>query len=479
MKTILLFTTLLLCTATHAVSQNYHAVHGSSYAGSLGVMNNPASILSTESPWDVNLLSFQITSSTNAFSILNYSLLSSPAASKYRINSGNFERYIKDNYNIHLLNARITLNRKNAIAFGVNLRGYIDVKTSRYNYLDTINNIRKFLKANEDNSGIGGDIKTSNWLEVFGTYSHTLWDDEQSRLNGGITVKGTRGIAGGFAGVDGTAFVKANQTNRSFYLVKAGNIKYGYSSNFDKWIKGRSSSQNIKDLFILSQGSASIDLGLEYLIKPQAVTNFYDEDSYYDYEWKIGISLLDAGVTKYKYSFQSRIANNLKVDVSDTVLQRKFDRVKSIQSFNDSLSTVFTGIQPLAGYFTVINPVRLVINVDRYLFDDFYLNGEVTANLSSLAGTKKLYSSEMSFLTVTPRWETRRYGLYLPIQLNTEKQFWVGGAFKAGPLLFGLHNLAYIFSKKKIQNGGGYLALVLRPGTQTKERRDKRNNCPR
>lgn len=463
----------------HAVSQNYHAIHGSSYAGSLGVMNNPASMLSTEYSWDINLLSFQVASSTNAVTILNYSLLSSPAGSQYRINNGQFERYSKQNYNFHLLNARITLNRKNAIAFGVNLRGYADINTSRYNFVDTLKNFRSFLKANENNTNQRTDLKTSNWLEVFGTYSHTLRDEEQSRLNSGVTVKVTRGIAGAFAGVNGTAFTRTIQNNKPFYLVKAGNVSYGYSSNLDKWIKGRSTSQNINDLFVSSQGGVSMDVGLEYFIKPQAVTSFYDEDSYYDYDWKIGISLLDFGVSKYKYSIQSRIAKNLKADVYDTLLQRKFDHVKSMQSFNDSLATVFGSIQPLSGYFTIINPARLVINVDRYLFGDFYLNGELSANLSSLAGTDKLYSSEISLLTVTPRWETKKFGLYLPIQLNTEQQFWIGGAIKAGPLLFGLHNLAYIFSKKKIQTGGGYLALVIRPGNKTKAHRDQRYDCPR
>ena len=53
----------------------------------------------------------------------------------------------------------------------------------------------------------------------------------------------------------------------------------------------------------------------------------------------------------------------------------------------------------------------------------------------------------------------KKWGFYLPIQYNTHKQLWIGGAIKAGPLLIGLHNWAYLFSKKSIQNGGGWLAL--------------------
>ncbi len=40
-------------------AQNYHAMEGSPFAGSLGVANNPASIVNTPYPWDVTLFSFQ------------------------------------------------------------------------------------------------------------------------------------------------------------------------------------------------------------------------------------------------------------------------------------------------------------------------------------------------------------------------------------------------------------------------------------
>jgi len=52
--------------------QHYQAVHGSNYAGSLGVMNNPASALSSPLPWDITLLGLQLKNSTNFFYIEKY-----------------------------------------------------------------------------------------------------------------------------------------------------------------------------------------------------------------------------------------------------------------------------------------------------------------------------------------------------------------------------------------------------------------------
>jgi hypothetical protein len=67
------------------------------------------------------------------------------------------------------------------------------------------------------------------------------------------------------------------------------------------------------------------------------------------------------------------------------------------------------------------------------------------------------------------------------MHFNTKEQFWLGGAIKAGPLLLGVHNWANLFSKNKMQNGGAYLALVIRPGASSSSsaRTDKRLNCPK
>src|SRR5579871_6028178 len=89
-----IFPVLLLClSAKSLTAQNYHAVEGSSFAGSLGVGNNPASIVNTPFPWDIDIISLQLKSATNAFTIQNYSLISSAKNSKFVMNNGGDNRY--------------------------------------------------------------------------------------------------------------------------------------------------------------------------------------------------------------------------------------------------------------------------------------------------------------------------------------------------------------------------------------------------
>ncbi len=474
-----LFLVLLFFASTKLTAQNYHAVEGSSFAGSLGVSNNPASIVNTPFTWDIDLFSLQLTNGTNLFTIHNYSLISSAKKTTVDNNNGINKRFDDINFNINLLNARFALNRKQAFAFGANIRGYGRLKTGAYNYNDTLQDVNQFFSINDIANNYNGNFIGSSWLEGFLTYSQTIFDDSRGRLNAGITVKATRGISGSFAQLqNGTVSLNDNGTSK-YYTLKTANGIYGYSYNYDGWQNSKSTTQNIRDFLITNtRGGFSFDIGAEYLIKSQAISTYFDDDNYFDYDWKIGVSLLDIGHNQYRYGNKSHSFTSPVANVTDDDLNRKFDSVSNFSNINDSLATIVNGFSSINGKFKIQNPTRLVINVDKPLGNDFYMNANLSINLSSVFSGGSKYVQELNFLSITPRWETKRWGVYLPIQYNTEGQFWIGGAFKAGPLLFGVHNLANIFSKNKMQNGGGYIAIVIRSSKMTEKKMDKRLDCP-
>ena len=470
------------CFAINTVTaQNYRALHGSSYAGALGVANNPASMVNTPFKWDVVLVGAQLTSSTNLFTIYNYSLLSNPANSLYHIDGGSYERKARLSFNLNLLNTRIALNRKSSIAFGVNLRSYSNLQTSEYNYSDTLKKVTDFLKINPGVNNVNGKFVSTSFAEVYLAYARTIADNEFGRLNAGVTVKVNRGLSGGYANIEGINYSQSTQNNRPVYTVGSANMAYGYSSNYDQIKDSKSSSQNTNDFISTAQGGASFDIGMEYLIKPQGTSSFNDAEDYYDYDWKLGVSLLDIGGSQYKYGLQSRNIAGIKSDISGTTLDNKFNNsINSFERFNDSLATLVNIAAP-SGKFVVVNPTRLVINLDHYITGNFYINGELSVNVP-LSSINKTYIQvkEINLFAITPRWETKRFGVYLPVQFNNRQQLWIGGAFKAGPLLLGFHNLANLFGKSSVQNGGGYLALVIKPfGGGGGAWGDTRLDCPK
>jgi hypothetical protein len=466
-----------LISALGTSAQDYQAVKGSPFAGSVGVADNPASILSTPYPWDITVFSAQIKNTTNAISFNNFSYLSHGDTLGYRWTDGDRKRYAAVDFNVHLFNVRLALGRKQAISFGANLRSYTSASTGKFFYNDTIANMNQFLNDNENNT-FKENMVSSSWLELYGTYSKTIWDDEKGRLNGGITIRAMRGISGLYAQLKGGTVKRSVDNTLTVYSLGAGTAKYGYSANYDYWKNTNTTLRNIEDFVVHSRAGAAVDIGFEYLVKPQNVHIYGDPDEYYDYEWKFGAALLDFGENMYVSGSQSRYAANPNSNATDVELNNKFDNVGSLAKFNDSLATIVHSISATTGKYKIWNPTRFEFNVDRMLPEHFALNANLTINMSGVHPGERLMTSDFTLLAVTPRWETKSLGAYLPLQVTTEGRVWLGGAFKAGPLLLGVHNWANLFSKNKLQNGGGYLAIVIKPGKGFSLKEKKEYTCP-
>lgn len=460
-------------------AQDYQGIQGSPYAGSLGVANNPASILNTPYPWDVTLFSVQLKNTTNAIIVTNFSYLSHQDSLDYSFANGYKKRYGAYNFNIHLLNARFALGRKQAIAFGANLKSYGAFRTTPFNYNDTIGNFNQFFSINDGTGFYQGEAVSSSWLELTATYSRTLLDNEVGRLNAGFTLKAMRGISGGYLQFSGGGLSSEYINSQLVYTLAKGNVNYGYSSNYDVWNSGHSQSQNLRDFLDQSRGGAAVDIGFEYLVKTQDVEVYGQPDDYFAYDWKIGAALLDLGLNEYQYGAQSRFAGNPRTIVSDQELDQKFDYIQSLPAFNDSLATVVGSFVHAHGDFRIWNPARLEINVDRPLPEHFAVNADLTLNLGGNNLGKQLFTKEITLFALTPRWEKRDLGVYMPVQVTTDGKVWVGGAAKLGPLFFGVHNWGNVFSKHQLQNGGFYLALVIHPENGFGFKEAKEYTCPK
>ena len=420
------------------------------YAGSLGTGNNPASIVHVPYAWDITPFSVQIKQSTNAYTILNYSLLSSPNDVTILATNGIKERFAFANQDIRLLNTRISLNTTSAIAFGANIRSYMYGSSSQSNWQDTVFSLADFMGINLDYLPLSAHSAGSTWAELYGSYAHTIVDDGYRLLNAGITLKINRGLAGGYARMEGVTYVQQPAaTGTMGYLLTNGSLQYGYSSNIDLIDSNKTFADNRNALLQQTNTGFSADIGMEYIL----LSNDYDneQEDGYTYKAKIGVSVMDIGSSKYLHSSNGRLAAGVKDGTNDTLLENKFKPVQTIDEFNDSLATIARYIAGLSGNFFIYQPTRLVINIDQRLTNDFFINAELTLPVISLAAKNSLYIRDMNLLALTPRWETKRFGVYLPVLMNTRKQVWVGGAFRAGPLLLGAHNFANLFTKSSFQ----------------------------
>lgn len=459
--------------AEGSMAQNYQAINGSVYAGSLSTGNNPASIVHVPYAWDITPLAFQFKQSTNAFIVKGFSFLSPSGNAIVENDYGIKNRFLFANQDIRLLNTRVKLNAKSAIAFGANLRNYVYGTSGKTNYQGSTYSLADFQRINLDYQALHFDAAGSAWAEMYASYARTVLDDGYKVLNAGITIKYNRSLAGGYAKGEGIQYIPdADTNNLNGFLLTNGRLQYGYSSNIDD-ANNNGGSFNTSKLFENIYSSFSADIGMEYIFLS---TDEEDEDDSYAYNTKLGISLMDIGGNRYRHSTKSRFATAVKIGINDTLLENKFNDVKDIDQFNDSLATISSSLAGLAGDFVIYKPTRLVVNIDQRIRQNFFINTELTLPVISLAGKNSLYIKDMNLLAVTPRWETRKFGAYMPVLFNMRKQLWVGGALRAGPLLIGFHNLSNLFSKNKMQNGGMYTALTFRPGKKH-DRQDDDNGA--
>ena len=451
---------LALFLAGLANAQNYQAIHGSSYAGSLGAASNPASIVHVPYAWDITPLSIQVKQATNAYKIEKYSLLSSPATAEASPLPNVKKRFVFANQDIHLLNTRVNLNSKAAIAFGLNIRSYLFGTTGTSNWQDSVFTMYDFMHINANLQPLSGEAAATSWAELYGTYARNIIDGGDWLINAGITVKVNRGLAGGYVKAENLGYT-TDPASQQGYLLRTGVLRYGYSSSFDVIDSNKTASANRKAFLNKTFSRIGVDAGIEYI-------HLADEDEGesddYAYETKLGLSLRDIGATTYQHGSRSRLATAGRVGVTDTVLENKFTNIGSFDDFNDSLSELTASFRQLYNNFSLYQPARFVINLDQHITQNFFVNAELTIPLFPIFSKNSLYIKDMNLLALTPRWEVKSMGAYFPILFNARKQLWVGGAFKAGPVLFGTHNLANLFSKNKAQAGGMYLALTIRPG---------------
>ena len=459
--------------------QQYQAVHGSNFAGSLGVMNNPASALSSPMPWDITLLGLQLKNSTNFFYVEKYDPSGKNPQLAAWIKNGEYKRRLNTHFNMNLLNARIRTSNRSAISFGMNVRSSSLGGSSTYNFIDTILLPNTFLKVNMNNQPLDAFVRSSTWAEAYGSLALNLADKKHFIWNAGATIKSNMGLAGIHASITNGQFKEYIRPVNNVYEVTTAELNYGYSANLDFWDPAASTKSNLKRYFNQSRRGGSVDLGMEWIIKDQRNIELFNNRSQYNYTWKFGLSLLDLGYAKYVYGLESVNTSGVKPNITGVALARKFDStITGLDILNDSIQTAVGQFNRLTGDFRISHPTRLVFNLDRQITDLIYINAELSIPMQVLSAAKYLQTRDLNLLTITPRRETQKYGVYLPLSITGEGSFWIGAAIKAGPVLFGFHRVP-IGTKTSYQNGGAYLAYTISPSEKLRKPKGKIIKCPK
>jgi hypothetical protein len=456
---------LLLMMAAGSHAQSYHALNGSPYAGVNAMFVNPAATVNAAYKWDVNLLSIQEVLSNTGFVVNNMSLTDYSQASA-AITSGFKTRSLQGNFDGTLLNARFNINSKSAIAFGIRGKCLVNAKAEPFVFTDSIADVPDFLKANNGTNYLQGYGTHSGWLELNLNYSRVIQQSDNDRFTIGLTAGYTKALSGLHANAYQLNYMDIIDPNGNpDYAATGGSIKAAYSSNYALLDENKSIGDNLKTFYKNTHSSINLNVGFEYLFRRGSA---YEEEALNaeNYEWKIGVSIMDIGKNIFTPADGSFKASNPTSLATSSALTSSNNNVSSIRGLRNTLSTYVNTIDSLTSNFVIANPTRMVMSVDKNLGNHFYVNTQLNINFFSTQPWDAIKTREINLLTVTPRWETRQLGIYFPVQYNTQGQLWVGGALKLGPLLLGLHNLDmfnWLKTGTQTYNGGGYLLINIHP----------------
>ena len=158
------------------------------------------------------------------------------------------------------------------------------------------------------------------------------------------------------------------------------------------------------------------------------------------YKLKVSVALLDIGSISYK----ANPAYTAGYSVNISATQRFY-----LNNLKDSSLTGIKNALDQSPYFTNLNqgnnpynvglPNTFTGSVDLYLIYKFYLNLDGRIAFHNYGKYSNPYYQNN--FTITPRYEGKYFGAYIPLNMNSMTGFNAGIAFRAGPLFFGSGSL--------------------------------------
>ncbi|MFS4416167.1 DUF5723 family protein [Maribacter sp. 2307ULW6-5] len=387
-------------------------------AGVQGLLHNPGNLADNRIKWEFNLFA------TNTDLATDYTTLSLGNVTDLLGDDGfdGLQRFPTDQNTI-LVDADIlgpslmfSLNEKSGLAL-----------TTRVRVVSNFNNVNGELfeaiydgfPANNFNfSQDNLDFTTHAWGEIGLTYGRVLWQAKGHMLKGGATLKYLLG---------GGAVQGSSNTLNGDFDSNAGNVRLNGDFSYALTVDDAGSAE---DFFENISPGFGADVGFVYEYRDRksiAPSNNNDARAFNQYRFKVGLSIVDIGSINYADTEVTDYTVNADVNALD--LENDFIDVL------DNNSTTNVSRQDIA----LALPTSLHLNLDYSFTPKWYLN--LNLNQGLVAKDEIFNNNRLNRITLTPRFETRVFGAYLPISHSALSQTAVGFGFRLGPLTLGSSSL--------------------------------------
>ncbi len=463
MKKLLIFI-FVLFTIASTKAQSYLGYTFDNYAGVQGVISNPANIVDSRFRTDINLASISagVVNDYYGFKVSDFWKNSDYKferdARKNPSSSNNFQT------NIDVMGPSFMFNikPKHAIALSTRLRSIANVtgiNGELFNqFRDNFDSSNGFNLAPQNFNLVG-----NAWAEFGLSYAAVLFDKDKNFLKGGLTLKYLSGLQNSYVNADNVSvgYIKNSTTNTALNpITTTGNLTYGGSDNLG----------GTNDLNFNNGSGIGLDLGFVYEYRPN-IDELRDKKEANKYLIRVGLALTDLGSINYKNSLER------KYNVNRTITEQQYDS----QNTGNLLANQYTLVSSSSSSKYIL-PTSIHLNLDWNMYKKFYLNANVDVNTNGKTAVNA--NTIANNYSITPRYESKWFSFYLPLNVMEYSGFQAGAGFRLGPVFIGSGSaITNLFSdnSKAIDIHAGLKIPIYQGKTKDKDEDgvlDKNDECP-
>lgn len=446
MKKIVSAATLIIFTLSlHA--QNFPGYRTGNYIGVNTVFYNPAGIADSRFRWDVNLFSANgyVGNNKGTFKLKDItSSQSGDFSDKFLSGNGNTNANV--NVEVRGPSFMFNLNRKSAIAITTRARVVSNLKEFDGNLVSAVSNSDINTYPYSISSDANSRLINNAWSEAGVTYAREIKATGPHYFKAGMTLKYLSGAANNYLQIKKIKGTLNSDTLQGPFLQNtSGTLALGNAgvdvNNF-----------SVNDLFSNGNSGIGADLGIVYEYRPdyQAGSADAKDRTKNKYKFKAGLALVDLGKIRYTSNPKNTAGYTIHINGAnkfylDRLNGRSNEEIKAIL---DSTPALFTPVTVgVNGKYGANLPTVVQGDFDYHLHRGFYINAGGQINVvskNSVSGANQ-YNS----FTVTPRYEGRAFGIYLPVNYSELTSFNAGISLRAGPLFVGSGSVITAIAKSK------------------------------